>query len=338
MGGVHFFSMSIPSSSLTRRRALKQTFLFSAALALGSRARFVQAQETAGDDLHFLMIGDWGNAKDNKAQHAVAAGMKGYAQAMKLKTEGLFLVGDNFYGEFKGGVNCPRWKTDFEDMYPASVFPGPCWTMLGNHDYDDEPVSKMNAELAYASAHPGTRWHLPSKWYRLEWPKENPLFTAIVLDSNYHNRVGQLTPEERAVQLAWLKDELAKPRTTPWLIALGHHPLYSNGLHGDTKALIAEWGPLFQEHGVDFYFCGHDHDLQHLELEGLHTSFVLSGGGGARIYDVLPLLRGPYAQAVYGFTHLQVNREKFVIRHLDANQKLLHAFSRSKDGKIEILS
>jgi hypothetical protein len=330
--------MSLTDTALTRRCALKQTFLFSAALALGSRARFVQAQETAGDDLHFLMIGDWGNGKDNKAQCAVAAGMKGYAKAMKLKTGGLFLVGDNFYGDFKGGVNCPRWKTDFEDMYPANVFPGPCWTMLGNHDYDDEPVSKLNAELAYASARPGTRWHLPSKWYRLEWPKENPLFTAIVLDSNYRNRVGQLTPAERAEQLAWLKDELAKPRTTPWLIALGHHPLYSNGLHGDTPALIDEWGPLFQEHGVDFYFCGHDHDLQHLELEGLHTSFVLSGGGGARTYGVLPLPRGPYAQSVYGFTHLQVNREKFVVRHLDANQQLLHAFSRSMDGKIEILS
>jgi len=246
--------MSLPNPALTRRRALTQTFLFSAALALGSRARLVQAQETAGDDLHFLMIGDWGNTKDNKAQLAVAAGMKGYAEAMKLKTEGLFLVGDNFYGEFKGGVHCPRWKTDFEDMYPASVFPGPCWAMLGNHDYDDEPVSKMNAELTYASAHPGTRWYLPSKWYRLEWPKENPLFTAIVLDSNYHNRVGQLTPEERAAQLAWLKDELAKPRATPWLIALGHHPLYSNGLHGDTGGADRGMGPIVPRAQRGFLF------------------------------------------------------------------------------------
>jgi len=328
----------MPSPTITRRRALKQTFLFSAALALGSRARWVRAEETAGADLHFLMIGDWGAGKDTKAQRAVAAGMKAYTQSMKLKTDGLFLLGDNFYGEFKGGVNCPRWKTDFEQMYPPDIFPGPCWTMLGNHDYDDEPNDKMNAELAYAAANPSTRWRLPAKWYRFEWPAANPLFTAIVLDSNYHNRVGQLTPAERAAQLAWLKTQLAMPRTTPWLIVLGHHPLYSNGLHGDTRALIDEWGPLFQENGVDFYFCGHDHDLQHLELEGLRTSFVLSGGGGARIYDVLPLARGPYAQAIFGFTHLQVGREKFIIRHLDANQKLLHAFSRTRNGKIEILS
>jgi hypothetical protein len=162
-----YYPMNLPATPVTRRRALKQTFLFSAALAFGSGARFVHAQDTAGEDLHFLMLGDWGYLKDDQAQKAVAAGMKSYAQAMKLKTEGLFLLGDNFYGAFKGGVNCPRWKTDFEDMYPADVFPGPCWTMLGNHDYDDEPVDKRNAELAYAAAHPGTRWHLPSKWYRM---------------------------------------------------------------------------------------------------------------------------------------------------------------------------
>mgnify|MGYP002146327950 CR=1 FL=1 len=32
-------------------------------------------------------------------------------------------------------LKSPRWKTGFEDMYPASVFPGPCPAVLGNHDY-----------------------------------------------------------------------------------------------------------------------------------------------------------------------------------------------------------
>lgn len=324
-------------AAITRRRALRQTFLYSAALALGARSTRAPAVESASGDLHFLTFGDWGWGADNKAQRAVAAGMIGYTKAMKLKPEGLFLLGDNFYGSFKGGVNCPRWKTEFEDMYPASVFPGPCWALLGNHDYDEEPVEKLKAELAYASATPGTRWHLPSKWYRLQWPRVNPVLTCLVLDSNYHNRISQLTPDEKAAQLTWLKVELARPRTTPWLVCMAHHPLYSNAGHGDNPALIAEWGPLFQEHGVDFYFCGHDHDLEHLELDTLRTSHVISGGGGARVSPVWPSVRGPFAQSIYGFTHLQVNREKFIVRHVDPNQKLLHAFSKTPAGKIEIL-
>jgi hypothetical protein len=134
-----------------------------------------------------------------------------------------------------------------------------------------------------------------------------------------------------------MKTELAKPRTAPWLICAGHHPLYSNGPHGDTQALIDDWGPLFQEHGVSHYFCGHDHDLQHLEFEGLKTSFVVSGGGGAVITDMKKIDRGPYGLKSLGFSHLEVSPEKFIVRHLDPDQRVLHAFSRPRTGGVQIL-
>ena len=175
-----------------------------------------------------------------------------------LKPEGLFLLGDNFYGLMPGGVVSPRWKEGFEDMYPASAFPGPCWAMLGNHDYDEEGSHKVAAELDYADVNPGTRWTMPAKWYRVDWPKENPLVTCLILDSNYQNKLSYLTKEEKAKQRAWMETELKKPRA-PWTLAFGHHPLYSNGPHGDSAELIAAWLPLFQKYGVAAYFCGHDH-------------------------------------------------------------------------------
>lgn len=320
---------------MNRRRALKQTFSFSAAYLMGKG--LLQAAETsaaapAADARHYMMIGDWGWKDDLRPQTAVANGMKRYLSGKPWKQEALFLLGDNFYGSFKGGTKCPRWKTQFEDMYPKEVFPGPCHVMLGNHDYDDEPVAKLAAELAYAKDHPGTRWSLPSKWYRLELgPAEKPLMTVLVLDSNYHNAKISLTKEERAAQMIWLKAELEKPRTATWLVVMGHHPLYTNGVHGDDKALIADWDALFIKHKVHFYFCGHDHDLQHLEFEKHPTSFVISGGGGAKIREPKHD-RGPFAQGVYGFTHLEVTHAGFVVRHFDANGKLLHAFQKKPDG------
>lgn len=322
--------------AISRREALRQTFFFSAALALGARGTVAHAEEIAGER-QFLMIGDWGAGIQHRQQSIVAAGMIDYVKKGGFTPDGLFLLGDNFYGAFPGGLDCPRWKTDFEDMYPADVFPGPCWAMLGNHDYDEEPITKLQAELAYQNARPGTRWTMPAKWYRFDWPAQNPVMTCLVLDSNYRNHAISLTPEERAQQMIWLKAELAKPRTAPWLVCLGHHPLYSNGLHGDTPALIEEWGPLFQKHGVDFYFAGHDHDLQHFEFSELRTSFVLSGGGGAQVYPLRDTSRGPYSTASYGFTHLQVSANRFVVRHLDFLGKPLHAFSKTPDGKVEIL-
>lgn len=321
--------------AVSRRQALKQTFFFSAALALGARATFVRAEDAAPGAHQFLMVGDFGTG--GKDQIAVAKAMQDYAAGLNLKPDGLFLMGDNFYGAFPEGLNSPRWKAEFEDMYPASAFPGPCWAILGNHDYDNEPVIKVAAELAYQKARPGTRWTMPAKWYRVEWPTENPVMTCLMLDSNYKNSISQLTPEERAQQLGWLKTELAKPRTTPWLVVMGHHPLYNNGRHGNTEALITDWGNLFQKHGVDFYFCGHDHDLQHMEFEGLRTSFVLSGGGGQSLHDVKPADHA-FGAKVHGFTHLQVTKEKFTVRHLDADRKQVHAFTKTPDGKIEFLS
>jgi tartrate-resistant acid phosphatase type 5 len=330
--------MTDPIPTVSRRRLLKQTFAFSAAALLGREGRSLAASEASSAGHHFMMIGDWGASDDQRPQQAVANGMKGYMEAQKMKPEALFLVGDNFYGAFKGGVNCPRWKTQFEDMYPKEVFPGPCYAMLGNHDYDDEPKAKLEAELAYAKATPGTRWTLPAKWYAFDFPKKNPLISVIVLDSNYNNRAQSLTPEEREQQMVWFKAQLAKPRTAPWRVVMAHHPLYTNGLHGDNKALITDWDPLFREHKVDFYFAGHDHDLQHIEFEGHPTSFVVSGGGGAKTRALeMPIVsKGPFGQAVYGFSHLQVTEDKFSVRHLDANQKMLHAFTRTRDGKIAI--
>lgn len=358
-------AMEFPSQSpMTRRHALRQTFFYSAALAMAGRLPAALAQEASAQDHHFLALGDFGSLGQRPEvtldphvgafstptpfatppkiiwapqQEPVAAAMQAYVQDHQIQTQGLFLLGDNFYGSFKGGVNSPRWKSGFEDMYPASIFPGPCWAMLGNHDYDEESGLKMAAQLDYADSHPGTRWRMPSKWYRVDWPAKDPIITCLVLDTNYHNGYLYLTPEERAHQLSWLKGELARPRVAPWLVCMGHHPLYSNGSHGDTPSLIKDWGPLFQQHNVAFYFCGHDHDLQHLEFEDTCTSFVVSGGGGAHISGIRKPGRGVYSQSVNGFTHLQINREKFVVRHIDTAGKQLHAFQKSIDGRMEIL-
>jgi hypothetical protein len=334
-------------TTFNRRRALKTLFCSSAALRLNLSPR--QALADGLDlpkDQHFMMLGDFGSME--KPMEAVASGMARYVSKRPLRPDGLWLLGDNFYQEVKGGVKSPRWRSGFENLFPEKVFPGPCWAMLGNHDYHDTTDGEQ-IQLDYAKQ-PGTRWKMPSKYYRVDWPAAKPVVTFLVLDTNWRSineklhgsPVGQRKPwwlsaEEEAAQHEWLKAELAKPRTAPWLICLGHHPFYSNGSHGDTKTLIETWGPLFQQHGVHLYCGGHDHDLQHLELEGLKTSFVVSGAGGARVRDLKNARKVPFNQAVYGFSHLQVNASRLLLRHIDANGQQLHAFSKTPDGKVTVL-
>ena len=96
---------------------------------------------------HMFLFGDWG-ALDPEPQRKVSGAMTAYAKQHGISPEALFLLGDNFYGQFDGGVNCPRWQTQFEEMYPASEFKGPCYALLGNHDYIVEPAGKRDCQLA----------------------------------------------------------------------------------------------------------------------------------------------------------------------------------------------
>jgi hypothetical protein len=231
-------------------------------------------------------------------------------------------------------------------MYPKKVFDCPAYAIPGNHDYQTMPMSKVAAELEYAKAG-GTRWTMPSLWYRFEFPAKKPLMTVIALDSNMPHEDGRpnkgadftLTRAQQADQLAWLAAELEKPRTTPFTIAMGHHPIFSNGPHGDHKMLVRDWEPLLRKHKVHMYFAGHDHDMQHLEFEGHPTSFVLSGGGGADLYKLKidAADRGPMAEKVYGFSDLEVTPQMLTLRHLDENGRLIHSFTKKVDGTVGVV-
>ncbi|MDB6004019.1 MAG: hypothetical protein JWR15_1006 [Prosthecobacter sp.] len=332
------------STLFSRRRAIQTLFCSSAALALNVRPDGAAA-EVAKEALHLLMIGDFGTGGADQIK--VAGALKKFVTDNGMKPEGLLLIGDNFYGKVKEGLqtDSPRWKKDIEEMYPTSAFPGPMWAVLGNHDYHDNAGGEK-VQLAYA-AKPGVRWKMPSKWYRFDLgPLLKPLVTFICLDTNFPAISGgpdkktkklrnSMTAAEEKEQLAWLTAELEKPRA-PFTIVVGHHPLYSNGDHGDTKALISQWEPLFQKHQVHAYICGHDHDLQHLEMKGLFTTHLLSGGGGARTRKLEGKHEVPFGKDVHGFTHLQVTAEALTFTHHSADGGALHTVKKLPDGSFKV--
>lgn len=286
------------------------------------------AATTKADEVNLIAMGDWGSGAPQ--QRTVAHTLADYVAAQPVKFDGTILVGDNFYVPLKS-INDSAWQNLFEEMYDPAKLSMPFYVALGNHDC---PQGKFKVELDYAKAHPESRWKFPSRWYRLELPQDKPLVTIFMLDSDKD----YLTASQWTEESKWLADELAKPPTTPWVTAAAHHPLFSNGSHGDTGPLQTQWGPLFKKYNVDFYICGHDHDLQHIQPNGWFTSFILCGGGGKTPRPMRMTNRGPFSRSLDGFVHLELTPEKAIVKYIDSDGKLVHEFERTKAGAVKVIT
>ncbi|HET6410122.1 MAG TPA: hypothetical protein VFG14_19690, partial [Chthoniobacteraceae bacterium] len=150
---------------------------------------------------------------------------------------------------------------------------------------------------------------------------------------------GALTPQEKIEQRRFFKAELAKGTKAPWTWMVNHYPLFSETVdRGDNQQLIKEWGPLLQEHDISLAFAGHDHTLQHLQVDGYKPSFIVSGAGGARLYDCRVTERGFVNNQVFGFNHMHVTPELLTVQFIDAKGRQLHAFTRDRNGKVEVVT
>ena len=311
-----------------RSRVSKKFSFFPAFLGVSAVA-FVFVPRAAAQqprEVNLLAMGDWGT--DGKDQKAVANSIWRFVGESKNPMSGMLLVGDNFYMKLPGGTHDVMWDRAFEKMYDPQRLNFPFFAVLGNHDYLD---GKDTIEMDYAKQNPQSRWRLPGRWYRVDFPQDRPLVTALMLDSN-HDKLG---PERWQQEHDWLAGELAKPRGL-WTICCAHHPLFSNGGHGDNAILQNDWGRLFVQYNVDFYICGHDHDLQHLQIANWFTSFVLVGGGGAGLAAMRHDDRGPLSRLTHGFGSLDFTDAACTVKYLTADDKILHEFTRTKDGKVTV--
>jgi hypothetical protein len=275
----------------------------------------------------FLAMGDWGMGNDG--QRRVAETLAAYAQKVG-NVQAVVLAGDNFYMKV-ADVKDPVWKHIFEDMYDIKRLNVPFFACLGNHDYLD---NKAQVELDYAKFNPGSRWKMPARWYRVDIPSDKPVVTLLMLESTKD----KMSAADWAAQMAWMDEQLSKVPAGVWTVAAAHHPLFSNGGHGDNGVMQTNWGPIFLKRHLDFYLCGHDHDLQHLEIPGQTESFVLVGGGGAGTRQMVKDTRGPFSKSINGFGHFQFTPEKATVRYISAAGETVHVFERTKAGEVKVLA
>ncbi|WP_211830915.1 metallophosphoesterase [Kistimonas asteriae] len=268
---------------------IRQLFLATSLVATGAMAESVS----------FIAIGDMGTGSDK--QYKVANAIENLCQ--QKACDFAIGLGDNIY---EAGVDSSRddsFQSKFEQPYAGLAFP--FFMSLGNHDNShfasggglDNFKGEYQVAYHYRDDRGSDKWRMPNRYYHFTAPleSEEPLVDFLALDSN--PIAGGLDWDYQywrkpytAKHKDWIKSTLSNANA-PWKIAFAHHPLRSNGRHGNAGFYDGlagsgkDWQKLIKEtvcDKVDVLITGHDHDLQWLKPNSDcgKTFFIVSGAGG----------------------------------------------------------
>ncbi len=208
------------------------------------------------------------------------------------------------------GLKDEDWDTFF-DISRDLLRRVPFFPVLGNHERN-APVYFKYFVFPNGNGH----------YYSFDWG--NAHFVAI-----NSNEVGRNSEEKESFfqhQMDWLREDLRRNRKA-LTFAFFHHPLFS-AVERRKKAaarLAQRIEPVLLEGGVAVAFSGHDHNYQHHVHAGIH--YVVTGGGGAPLYDVSPTPEtAVHAEKADNYVRVSVAKDVARLEALDPDGNLLESF------------
>ena len=237
-------------------------------------------------EVNFLVLADWGGMPVwpyvSPFQYAVAEQMG--KTASKHDAEFVLALGDNFYEHGVKNVEDPRFKETYENVYHKSSLQVPWFVVGGNHDH----YGNISAQVAYSKISP--RWKFPDFYHSHKFKIPNTdrelaviLVDTVVLCGNTDDHTpGSNLPGPDSVSAAedqwqWIEDQLEAFSSADYIIVAGHYPVWSVAEHGPTALLVSRLRPLLEKYNVTAYFCGHDHNLQHIKQDNSSVEYFVIG-------------------------------------------------------------
>jgi Calcineurin-like phosphoesterase len=203
-----------------------------------------------------VALGDFGGGE---AQPAVARAMERWAAAHQV--DALVTTGDNVYTRGEPEL----FAAQLDQPYARLRRTRPLWVTLGNHDVSGGHGATQLRHLG-----------LPD----LPYARSLPGLQLLFLDAN---RVDE-------DQASWLDGRLSAAGPDLRTVVF-HQPAWSCSSHDSTREIDRLWVPVLEGHRVPLVLNGHDHNYQRFVSPG-GVTYVVTGGGGRRLYPVDGCARG----------------------------------------------
>lgn len=333
--------------------ALLSSFLFFSPSCGENEAKLFQILKSKNEKIGFIAIGDAGVHKDTQLRVASAVG-SWCARTDKQCDFGLYL-GDNFY---ESGL--PDDQVEAESLWlerfalPYAHLTFPFYVAMGNHDYSFHGRGRPdwqkveNYQRFHNKSAPSDRfsgkWQFPSAFYNFS--AGNAMFMALDTQQLLYGRNVDL--QQKLFESSY---EAALDQGLRFRVMFGHHPIYSNGSHGNAgdygygtalgKIKEQKDGSYIKRfyqsksfgeqslcQHVDLFISGHDHNLQLINRnqEQCPGLYIVSGVGGkvSKLYRTAAEeveAETLWQKSSLGFSYIEIEGDKISINMVNERAK-----------------
>ncbi|MHA1591747.1 MAG: fibronectin type III domain-containing protein [Candidatus Heimdallarchaeaceae archaeon] len=216
-------------------------------------------------------------------------------------------------GDF--AIQWPRWFSDFAPILNRMPF----MSVMGSHEQN-------HSNYYDAFAFPGIE-----EYYSFNY---GPIhFICLHSEPEYYG----VTWDE---QVDWIIDDLALHQDYEWKIVVQHQPAYSSSFKyesGDYDDILNLLVPIYEENNISMVLSGHDHFYERLHKNNI--TYVVTGGAGAPLYDVVEALiieESAYAESVNHAVLIEVNEDQIDMRAFRTDRSLMDQYTLNKVDKPDL--
>lgn len=245
--------------------------------------------------------------------------------------EAVLALGDVHHYLGVQSIYDPLWTSNYENIYSHPELQIEWLPILGNHEY------RGNTQAVVDYSKLSRRWEMPAKYYSRTFAGKGATVKMIFIDTtplidkyrNSPDKYPDAVGENMEAQLQWLDNELANA-TEDWIVVAGHHPIYADTSKDDSERsdLQNRVDSLLHKYKVDMYLCGHIHNFQYINRNGI--DYIVNSSASLSRKEVGKIEGSVFVNGDTGFSVLGASKSKLSLSMIDSNGNVIHQITRTK--------